>query len=275
MYRHLDLAAACAEIGKGGCAGVDLWSSPGMCEHVAPQSKAREITRIASDNGLRIAALTAYHTLSPTAPIARFLWSIEFAAEVGAPRVVTNGVDWKGDLRSFTSHLEPALKLAENRGVKIAFENHSGQPFSATQSDLLRMAEEIASPAFGFTIAPAHLAIRGSDAAETIRRLGRRVSFFYAWDHVPGEHEDGGQFRWPPVRPEHMFPGKGRLDFRSFVAALLEIDYDRASGGWLNVRSYPRYCLEPWETKRITGDLKGAVGYLSHLLKTEEGRPQE
>ncbi|MBM4078607.1 MAG: sugar phosphate isomerase/epimerase [Planctomycetes bacterium] len=261
LYRHLDLPKACAEIKKAGCEGVDLWASPRMCEHVTPQSSADETRGIASDNGLAIVAVTAYHTLSATEPIDRFLWAIQFASQVGAPCVVTNGVDWKGDRPSFLGHLKPALKLATERSVKIAFENHSSQSFSATQADLLAMAKEVSAPCFGFTIAPPHLVIRGSDVAETIRRLGQRVSFFYAWDHVPGVDDDGQRFIWPPLHPEHHFPGRGRLDFASYLAALRTVDYQ----GPLNIRTYPGYCSQPWQTERITAELKGSVEYLSGI----------
>jgi sugar phosphate isomerase/epimerase len=279
MYRHLPFAEACREIKKAGCSGIDVWSSPRMCEHVHPQSSAAEIKRIVSDNGLAGApgatfsipkvarfapvALTAYHTLSPAEAIGRFIWSIEFAAELGAGCVVTNAVDWKGDRASFLRHLGPALKVAEARNVRIAFENHSSQSFSATQDDLLAISREIDAPCFGFTIAPPHLVIRGSDVAETIRRLGRRVFFFYAWDHIPGVDDDGRQFIWPPPYPEHHFPGQGRLDFPSYIKALSDVGYEEAAGGWINIRSYPGYCARPWTTERITAELKGAVKFLS------------
>ena len=142
MYRHLDFAQACAEIKRAGCCGVDLWSSPRMCEHVSPQASASTIGRIASDAGLDVAAVTAYHTLSPAEPLDRFLWTLELASDLGSPCVVTNGVDWPGDKASFLRHLEPALEVADERNVKIAFENHSSQSFSATQADLLTIANE-------------------------------------------------------------------------------------------------------------------------------------
>ncbi len=265
MYRHLDLASACAEIQKAGCSGVDLWSSPRMCEHVAPGSSAAETKRIAQVHGLRIAALTAYHTLAPGASLERFLWSIEFASEIGAVCVVTNGVDWKGDLASFLRHLEPALELAAAREVTIALENHSSQSFSATQDHLLVIAQTVSSPFFGFTIAPPHLAIRGGDAADTIWKLRGRVSFFYAWDHILGVDDDGTRFIWPPPYPEHHFPGRGRLDFRSYLAALRGVGYEE-SAGWINIRSYPRYCSAPWETAKISGELKNAVRYVASLM---------
>jgi len=264
MYRHLDLAGACAEIRKAGCAGVDLWSSPRMCEHVGPQSRASEIRRTAADNGLSIAALTAYHTLSPKESLDRFVWAIEFASEVGAPCVVTNGVDWTGDMSSFANHIKPALKIAGRKNVRIAFENHSGKSFSATQAHLLMLSSEIPDSCFGFTIAPPHLAIGGSDVVGAIQQLGRRVFFFYAWDHVPGVDDDGKGFIWPPLYPEHHFPGKGRLDFASYIRALRDAGYEENSGGWINIRSYPGYTKNPWKTEQITSELTVAV---THMLK--------
>lgn len=263
MYRHLDFAASCAQIKKAGCAGVDLWSTPRMCEHIVPQSDAREIKRIVRDNGLEPVAFTAYHTLSQSESLDRFLWSLDFAAEVGAPRVVTNGIDWKGDRASFLKHIAPALVRAKERGVKISFENHSGQPFSGTGEELLALAEAETHPFFGFTVAPAHLATRRSDVPATIRGLKGRI-FFYAWDHVPGVDDDGKQFRWPPPDPLHQFPGKGALDFAEFLRALRDAQYE-TTGGWLNIRSYPRYHPDPWETDRITTELACSVKYLATL----------
>jgi len=270
MYRHLDLAAACAELKKAGCAGVDLWASPFMCEHVTPQADASEIRSIVDSAGLEVAALTAYHTLSATRPIERFIRTVELASEVGAPCVVTNAVDWKGDLRSFLEHLRPALDVAREKGVKVAFENHSSQPFGATTEGLPAMASEVNDPYFGFTIAPPHLVIRGCDVAETIRQLKGRVFFFYAWDHVPGVDDNGKEFIWPPPDAEHHFPGQGKLDFASYLAALRDADYEHASGGWINIRAYPRYCDPPWQTERITTELRKAVEYVSDLLSRLE-----
>jgi len=215
---------------------------------------------------LDVAAVTAYHTLSPAEPLDRFLWTLELASDLGSPCVVTNGVDWPGDKASFLRHLEPALEVADERNVKIAFENHSSQSFSATQADLLTIANEVEVQCFGFTIAPPHLVIRGSDVADTIRRLKGRVFFFYAWDHIPGVDDDGERFTWPPPYPEHHFPGRGQLDFASYLPALRDADYDRVSGRWINIRSYPGYCGEPWETDGITAELRAAVDYLSDLM---------
>ena len=267
MYKEGGLKVACAQAVKAGLEGIDLWASPRMCEHIKPTMTTEEIQHVhdmLNRYQLEPASLTAYYTHGPTKGIEGFLQSIRVAKKIGVNFVVTNmvGDTYEIALEEYVKYLSPAVSLAEQLQVRIAFENHSRQPLTSTTERILEMAEVIQSPFFGFTIAPAHLATSGCDAVKTLQALGPRVFNFYGWDHIPKVDDDGkGGYIWPPVDPGHHFPGQGKLPFDKYIQTLEKNGYD----GWITILSHN--CEIDWPVSEITESTRRAVNLLRSFEK--------
>lgn len=265
MYRDAGLERACEEAAAAGLEGIDLWMTPSMCEHLAPQPSEEELAdvrQMLERNDLAVASLTAYYTHSQEKGLGQLLNVFQVAQELEAGVVVTSmvGHDLDVALQEYVEYFSPAVREAERLDVRIAFENHSGQPLTQTTERILEFAEAFPSPNLGFTIASAHLATRACDAEETIRKLGERVFFFYGWDHIIGVDDDGeGRFIWPPVDPAHHFPGNGGLPFDRYLAALRDVGYEDR-GGFVNIMSHG---CEEWPPEEVTVAVRKARGHLA------------
>ena len=65
---------------------------------------------------------------------------------------------------------------------------------------------------------------------QLIRDLGDAIEVFYAW-----EHGDGCMTKLPKERELKQLPGRGPLDFRPLVEALVPIRY----AGWTEIFMHP------------------------------------
>jgi len=268
MYKDAGLERACEEAASVGLDGIDIWMTPGMCEHLPPEpskSQLDEVRLILQRTGLAVASITAYYTHSPAKGLDGLFRAMHVAKELQAEVVVTSMVGGTYDitLRQYVDYFSPAVQEAERLGVKIAFENHSGQPLTRTTDLLLDFLSAFPSPNLGVTIAPAHLVTAGCDVEDAIRKVGKRVFFFYAWDHIPGVDDDGqGTFIWPPVDPHHHFPGQGRLPFKRFIAALRDVGYEER-GGWLNIMSHG---CEAWPPRVVSEEVRKSLQWLREQM---------
>ena len=261
MYKEGGLEVACAQAAKAGLEGIDLWASPGMCEHIKPAMTTEEIHHIhdvLNRYQLEPASLTAYFTHGPNIGIQGLLQRMRIAKKIGASFVVTNmaGDTYEITLEEYAKHLSPAISLAEELQMRIAFENNSSQPLTWTTERILEMAEAIQSPFFGFTIVPAHLVNKGSDVVQTLQALGPRVFNFYGWDHIPKVNDDGNDYYAWPVDPVYHFPGQGKLPFDKYIQTLKKIGYD----GWITIHSHG--CEKVMSVSEITERTSRSVNLL-------------
>ena len=212
QFRSVSLEEACRRISELGFDGIDIWSAFRGCPHLDTAAE-----RLGPD-GLR--ELLATHDLD------LFSFSVyrggyrKYADLLGgagggvAVRGSTGGEAESGELtdrmRSFIDGLQPLVQLAEKHDSYLAIENHGGALLSSLDS--LRTFVDICdSPRLGIALAPYHLQARGASVPEAIRICGKRLFFFYAWQHESG--------------PEQL-PGIGPTDMRPWLEALAEVGYD-------------------------------------------------
>ena len=267
MYKDAGLERACEEADSIGLDGIDLWMSPVMCQHVPAQPSPQEIgsvRRLLDRTGLAVASITAYYAHSPEKGLAGLFEALRVAKDLEAHVVVTSMVGGRYDitLDQYVDYFAPAVREAERLGVRIAFENHSKAPLTKTTDLIVAFLKAFPSPNLGFTIAPAHLVTAGCNVEDTLRRVGQRVQFLYAWDHIQGVDDDGkGTFVWPPVDPRHHFPGNGQLPFGDYLAALKATGYEDR-GGWLNIMSHG---CEAWRPEDVSAAVKRSLVWLKGL----------
>lgn len=135
-------------------------------------------------------------------------------------------------LEAFTQTFSQHAKVAEDAGVKIAFENWpGGHPapllmniaFSPYAWD--KMFDAVASPALGLEYDPSHLERLQIEPIEPIARFASRIHHVHAKDttiklDVLENVGYIGQGWW-----NYSIPGRGVVDWPAFFEALEEIDY--------------------------------------------------
>ncbi len=118
----------------------------------------------------------------------------------------------------FETHWRPVISEAEDRALRLAFENcpmFRGEPvrsinFCHTPDAMARLLDTFSSPAVGLELDPSHLTRQHIDPVAIARRFAARTVHVHAKDH---EH--------PPGQPSRdRFPGRGTIDFPAFFNAL-------------------------------------------------------
>ncbi len=161
---------------------------------------------------------------------------IEYAAEVGASRVVYHAANLPDEPASEDGRLAETRSLAalanraERVGVIIALENlapvyPSPDALSFTPMILRTMTKRISSPAVGLCLDVGHANIvaglRHTDPLELIEPVLDRIVMFHLHDNLGGRHDHSGAPELDPLRLDlHLAPGRGTVPWQR-VAPLL------------------------------------------------------
>jgi sugar phosphate isomerase/epimerase len=146
------------------------------------------------------------------------LAAVDIAAEVGAESVSL----WSGAADDDASEavvfdrlmagLDPVLRRAERRGVRLAFEPEPGMVVD-TMARFERLFEAVEHPAFGLTLDVGHVICLGDGTpSEHIQRWRDCLWNVHIEDMVPGLHE-------------HRMFGEGAVDFAEVFDAMGAIGY--------------------------------------------------
>lgn len=141
--------------------------------------------------------------------------------------------------------LEPVLRHAEQRDVRLAFEPEPGM-FIDTMARFERLLQRIDHPSLGLSLDVGHVVCLGDgEVGGHIRRWRDRLWNIHIEDMRRGEHE-------------HRMFGDGEVDFNAVFGALCEIAY----AGPVHVE-LPRHSHDAVEVARMS------MGYLSGLIGVE------
>ena len=153
--------------------------------------------------------------------------SIDIALELGAPMIVVHAsaepiapsergarFEWA------QAGLAEIGKRCQEKGLRVAVELLPRTCLGNTVDELLAILDPLDGDVVGVCLDTNHLMDRYEDLAHVVLRLGDRLFTLHLSDY------DG-------VDEQHELPGKGVLDWGSFVRALQEIDY----GGPFNYES--------------------------------------
>jgi sugar phosphate isomerase/epimerase len=206
-----------------GADSIDLWPAPhGTQREEADAMGDESLAALLREQSVRLEALTRYD-LGPFG----LGKEMDYARKLGASTIITGGsgpANLTGDalraaVREFAEKLKPHITAAEEKGVKIAIENHGGNIIES-QDAIRWLVEALPSPHLGIALAPYHLAQDPALLAELITDLGPRLFVFYAWQH------GNGAMRAQPKEQELLqLPGRGTLDFTPLLRALKKIQY--------------------------------------------------
>jgi sugar phosphate isomerase/epimerase len=264
IFNQLDIYGAFQHISWAGFSGVELACSANLPPHIelnTDKSYINDVKATAKKHGLQLYAIDAGEPAFRAQPEDEKLKAMaklfDVAAKLGIP-VVAIRSEGKADDKEITdklfNYVRKLTKLAESRGITVAMECHGGHSIYNT-SMLIKLIDEINSPALGANIDPSNLLRGGDDPAEAVLRLGKRVVHTHLRD-CP---------RTVEVRavPEQQTPGRGDIDWVKILKNLKKVSYEGALNTHvLGAATYP--------LSRQMGIAAEGRGYLHKCLQEVE-----
>ena len=150
--------------------------------------------------GLEVAALARYGEWAALEP------AVRLAADKGVP-VVSTLSGFPDDLERLPELLGPAVELAGELGVKLAFENWYRTNLR-TLEDWRRFFDLFPAEHVGLVFDPSHLEWQGIDWRAALQEFRARVVFAHAKDVA---YDEAGGWRY-------VLPGRGVIDWTEFAA---------------------------------------------------------
>jgi len=216
MFSDLSLEEFCAKAVALGFPQIDLWGPFGKCRHLeeAVGMGPEKFMELLKRHGLEVGAWTLYMGKDKRR---RFPDYAEFIGACGGG-IVVSGTQYEGTAKAklegsiigFYERIAPEIALARKHGVKLAIENHGWAILDSPESFDLFARHNPAPDICGFAVAPYHLQRIKADVAALIRKHGRQLLFFYAWQAGEGTAQ---------------LPGEGPVDFAPWLQALREVNF--------------------------------------------------
>ncbi|MFP4028728.1 MAG: sugar phosphate isomerase/epimerase family protein [Candidatus Brocadiia bacterium] len=226
--------------------------------------RKREIARVQAfleETGISISAIAIFRPgyEDPKPRVKRYRAYIKLCAEMGIDTITTlsGGVE-NGTLEENLDYFEDvfsrAVSTAEDKGVRIAFENWPGLRgtfppiqtvnFAFSPGAWEQMFDRVKSKMIGLEFDPSHLVWQGMDWAKVLRRFANRVYHVHAKDTeiMQDKLKTDGFFSAGWWR--YRLPGYGRVDWHKLTSILKEIGYD---GGICVEHEDPVFTGDRWE----------------------------
>ena len=252
-----------------GFRGIELHVSPFGNPATGPlnEEAISQARHLAQTHNIEITALAYYDLPSPLPSPEQTLTAyvhVCAAAEMLNVRTIASlaGFDgsrnWEENLQIFAERFTPVAALAEQRGLRIAFENWMGLgghlPFrprnlGGSPDTWDAMFRVVPSPALGLEFDPSHLYWQGIDHIRALWEFRARVFHVHAKDTemLPEQRYrygiNGNIFRF-------RIPGYGEIDWTRFISTLDEIGYQ---GGVAIEHEDPVYSRERFDEGLLRG----------------------
>ncbi|MCR9200381.1 MAG: sugar phosphate isomerase/epimerase [Planctomycetaceae bacterium] len=233
MYGYIYLDDVLAEVSKTGARHIDIWPKRHGNQREQWEDLGNERFRgLLERHSVKLGCITQYK-LGPFG----LQDELRLAGQFDCQTMVTGGsgpknlkgAALKKAVADFVEKMKPHVAVAEEQGVTIAIENHANNLIDSPDS-LRYLAELRNSDHLAIALAPYHLPQDSAALAALIRELGDAIEVFYAW-----EHGDGCMVKLPKERELKQLPGRGPLDFRPLVSALVDIQFQ----GWTEIFMHP------------------------------------
>lgn len=245
--------------------GLELQAS--SWEDLTDLTQAEEAADVLDEYDVAATCLAAYKAgpiEDVKATIAHYKDVIGFAEALGVPVVamMTGGDRTQGPdeaLTAWTAVFKEIAQVAEDAGIKIAFENWpavwgpfpmGSNNFGHTPEQWERMFEAVPSDALGLEFDPSHLVWQQIDYLDALYHFRDRIYHVHAKDTeiVPSVLAKVGIFGSGWWR--YRIPGLGIVDWSAFLSALYEIGYD---GGVAIEHEDPVFTGERFEMGLVLG----------------------
>lgn len=206
------------------------------------KAKLEEARKLAEKHGIEITALAHYRCATTPADVKlapeEYTRVFDAAQALGVQTISAMSgfdanLDWNGNVQFFADRFGPVSKLAEERGVRLAFENWMGYwgslPFKpcnmgGAPDTWDAWFTAVPSRALGLEFDPSHLYWQGIDHMRALLEYKDRVYHVHAKDTemLPERRYRGGvngdYFRF-------RIPGYGEINWAQFISGLDEIGY--------------------------------------------------
>ena len=241
------LEVACWPAGKAErrYAGVSHIDAERVCTDSA---YAKYVTDFVASKGMHISSLAYYpNTMDPDltkriAAIGHLEALIRASAILGVNMVTTFiGRDQhktvEENIELFKEIWPPIIRLAEEKGVKVAIENcpmlfgpdqwPGGQNLMCTPAIFRRLFAELPSPNFGLNFDPSHYVWQGLDYVQTVYEFKDKLFHIHFKDIklYPEKLKQVGVLAYPLEYMSPKIPGLGDVGWGTFVSALNDIRY--------------------------------------------------
>lgn len=259
MYGDAPLSVVLSQVKQAGADSVDIWSKPhGPQRDEIDQIGHEEVAKLLKNHGVRWAASSRYD-LKPgglgdeIATLGKFDGEQLITASRRQP-----GATVKEQVRNCVESFKRDLEQAENHGITIGVENHSGMALN-TPDSLRYFAEFADSPRLGIALAPYHLPQNPQEIATLINDIGHKLVFFQAWQFGNGCME-----KLPNDQELMQLPGKGDLDFEPILGALQKINYSGKTEIFMH--PFPRGLPIRETAQLVTEEINRSREYLDKRL---------
>jgi len=242
------LEVACWPAGKAErrYAGVSHIDAERVCTDSA---YAKYVTDYVASKGMHISSLAYYpNTMDPdltkrAAVIGHLEALINASAILGVNMVTTFiGRDQhktvEENIELFKKIWPPIIRLAEEKGVKVAIENcpmlfgpdqwPGGQNLMYTPAIFRRLFAELPSSNFGLNFDPSHYVWQGLDYVQTVYEFKDKLFHIHFKDIklYQDKLRQVGVLAYPLEYMSPKLPGLGDVDWGAFVSALNDIRYN-------------------------------------------------
>ncbi|MGC9347561.1 MAG: sugar phosphate isomerase/epimerase family protein [Anaerolineae bacterium] len=220
-----------------------------MAPEILTPQKIEAVRQLVTDLGLSPYSIS-YHQdyLYNDAYFETTKQAVELTPEFGTDIFVFSGpAKRSGDEREWSLMVDRTrelVELAELAGVVLAEEFEPNFVVGST-ADLLRLFEEVDSPALAANLDLGHVFLCDPHPIEAIHAVGDRIVHCHIENMAEGVHD-------------HLLPQEGDMDLKAYLAALRDIGYE----GGLSLDLYK------YEYEKVAGD---AIAYLRDLLTSLEG----
>lgn len=223
MYGKLSLAEILPEVRKTGAEYIEIWANPhGNQREEIDELGVEKTLAMLEQHQVKLGSFTCFKygifNMQGEMQLVKQLGGDLVICNSGGPRNLS-GPELKQAVLEFAEKLKPHVAAAEELGISIGVENHSGGVIN-TPDSIRYLVDAIDSPALGLAMAPYHLPQDPAVIARLIVELGPRLNHFQAWEHGAGS---SGQLSKEDELKQ--LPHRGPLDWCPIVAALKQIHF--------------------------------------------------
>ena len=211
------------------CVELNAETLPWAQPHVTPKWPDLHRSQIRSkvkETGISISSISAHISLVEAEENKRSenlnyaLGCLDLAGDLETPMAhllsgaLAEGVSRQEAFKWMADEVAQCIKHGESLGVKVAFEPVATHLICDTES-MLELIEAVKPLELFINFDPSHLAVHDDDISAAVRSLGRRIVHV----HIKDAKGTPGDYQFPPL-------GQGVIDFKGFMVALKEVDYN-------------------------------------------------
>ena len=263
MYGTAPLTEIVPEVPKCGAEHLEIWAQPhGNQREQIDEMGAEAFAALLEKHDVRLGSFTCFKY-----GVFEMQDEMKLVKELGGDLAICNsrgpknlaGAELKSAVTEFAEKLKPHVEFAEEVGVVLGVENHSGGLISSPESQLM-LLDLIPSPHLGIALAPYHLPQDEELIAGLIHDLDDRLAHIQAW-----EHGMGCMTKLPKEQELMQLPHRGPLDWTPILQALKKIDY--AGRVEVFMHPVPRGIPILESTAKVTAEINAARRHLARCLE--------